>query len=161
VLPHKEAPESVDRAAIVDEYGELKRLEAAFKPTERRLETLRKTIQSWYATEPAEKEFVVEGKKFSVTISAREWEKKVDPKRLYKAVGIRRFLELVSITLEALKTAGLQKLEILCVDQKQTGKRRLTPTPKAAVIPIASGAKKKASATIDQAFQLGEKERAA
>jgi hypothetical protein len=163
VLPKDPSRDALDRASIVDEYGDLKRREKEFQPTKARLELLGKTIKSWYESEPADKEFVVETKKYSIKVSAREWKRTVDPVRLHKAVGLKRLLELVSVTLKALKDAGLEKLEILCVDTKQSGPRDLTLTPKAAVIPIAAGLKGKrvaqAAAALGEHF--AEKEKAA
>lgn len=151
------------RLSIVDEYGDLKRRVKEFQPTKARFELLGRTITSWYENEPAEKEFIVEGQKYSIKISEREWQRRVDAARLYKAVGIKRLLELVSVTLKALKDAGLEKLEILCVDKKQSGPRDLTVTPKAAVIPIAAGVKGKRVAQAAAALgeQFAEKEKAA
>jgi hypothetical protein len=142
VKPTLVAPAGIDRAAIVDEYGDLAKESSAFSPKERRLTELRKIIQSWYEAEPPAKDFIAEGKRFTIAIGAREYQKKVNPLRLYKLIGIKRFLTVVSITLEAMKAAGMEALQIRCVDETHTGKRKLTPVAKAQTIPIASGRKR-------------------
>jgi hypothetical protein len=135
----------LDRAAIVDEYGDLAKEASAFTPKERRLTELRRLIQSWYETEPPAKDFIAEGKRYSLAIAPREYQKKVNPLRLYKLIGIKRFLAVVSVTLEAMKAAGMEALQIRCVDESQTGKRKITPIAKAQTIPIASGRKRPAA----------------
>jgi hypothetical protein len=141
VTPTVKAP-AVDRLAIVDEYGDLSRESAAFSPKERRLTELRKIIQGWYESEPPAKDFIAEGKRFAIAVGPREYQKKVHPGRLYKLIGLKRLLAIVSVTLEALKAAGLEALSVHCVDTSQTGKRKLTPVAMAQAIPITSARKR-------------------
>lgn len=149
-------PKVDDRAALVDEYGDLAKRAAESAPFERRLKELRAIIQSWFIDASPQTEFSVEGNRYMVTVSARECERKVDPVRLYKAVGLKRFLKVVSVTLEAMKVAGMEKLNILCVDTRQTGKRKLTPIEKGKLLSMEAPPKTRKEVAAAQLDQLRE-----
>jgi hypothetical protein len=91
------------RVAAIDEYGELARRVAAFKPTAERKLELEKEIAAWYDGEPAECEFVVEGRFYSARISARALKRTiVDMAKLFLLAGKARFLQLCTVPLGAI-----------------------------------------------------------
>ncbi len=124
--------EDVSRAAIVDEYGELDRKIQEFKPTTKRYEELKKTIQGWYADLPAEQSSVAEGKLYTVQVGARENRRKItNMLKVYRLIGMQKFLELCSISLEAIeKVIAPSRLEGI-ISSERTGPRTLRPVAKA------------------------------
>lgn len=65
-------PGRADRAAIVDEYGELRRKLALAKPDADRARELGEEIASWFDGKPGDQEFEVEGRRYIGQVSARQ-----------------------------------------------------------------------------------------
>ena len=91
------------RSAVIDEYGELARRVAAFKPTAERKLELEKEIASWYAEQSAELEFAAEGRLYSVQISAKGIKREItDMGKLFALLGKARFLDVCSVPMQAI-----------------------------------------------------------
>jgi len=100
-----------DRAAVVDEWGqldaELARLDAttSYKSKERRKESLRETILSWHDKLPGDKEAIEHGTAYDVHITARDHQRVVSiagKQKLRKLWGVTKFFEMCVIALKQL-----------------------------------------------------------
>lgn len=111
-------------AAIIDEYGELSRRVAEFKPTIDRHKKLKDEIESWYALKPAGEAFVEHGEAYSVQLSARAHERTIiSMDRLYKRLGKTRFLEWATFPLSVIDKLFANPGEIL--KSERTGHRKV------------------------------------
>jgi hypothetical protein len=91
------------RSAIIDEYGELDRRIAEFKPICDRAAALKKEIVSWFERESADQSFVAEGLRYTVQISPKAVERRiVDMAKLFLRIGKAKFLELCRFPLAAI-----------------------------------------------------------
>lgn len=116
-----------NKAALIDEFGDVERLRREFAPTERRYQQLRDEIAGW-CPDP-EKEYVEKGHRYELLISRRDEQRKVDVKAAQKKLGLTKFLKACSLTMKALE-AFLPKPEIEALTTKaRTGPRTLIPTP--------------------------------
>lgn len=123
-----------NRAALIDEYGELQRLFAGLAPQAKRLKALSKTLQGWYADEDAEKSFIALGAAYELHVSERENRRSVlDIPRLFTHVGKTKFLEACSITLEAVERLVPVELRDVFIGQARTGPRTLQTVARAPV----------------------------
>lgn len=140
-----------DRAALVDEFGELSRQVAEFAPTQRRLEQLRVIIAGWYADADAAKEWRVDGQVWALHVGMRERRRRItDMQRLYKVLGRDTFLRLASIAMDKLELQLSEEHLAGLVVAERTGPRRIAavlrappapppatpPAEKANVVPI-------------------------
>lgn len=125
-------PASCDRAAIVDEFGELRRRIAESKlqlqPTLERADALESQILSWYEHEPPDQSFVADGHRYSVQVGARHWERKITGlRRLFRFLGQRRFLDLCTFPLKSIDKAIPEVEQSQFVEKTRTGPRSLKP----------------------------------
>jgi len=130
-----------DRAAIVDEYGELSRRIQELKPTTARAEQLRKTIQGWYDNEPADQSFTAIGRKFSVQVSARANKRSIrDIFKLARVLGRQLFMSIATVRMEDLDRhlTEDQANKLIAVDQ--TGPRKIEPVLRDCVIKLPKAA---------------------
>lgn len=128
VQPIRTSQES-DRESIIDEFGKLDAMVTAFSPTKTRHEKLAKQIRAWYPDEilPADQALTCSGTACDVLIGMRGEERHiVSMRRVFKLLGMAKFLELCKIALNALEEAlGAEAVEGL-VAWKRTGPRKLT-----------------------------------
>lgn len=124
-----------ERAAIIDEYGELQRRVDEFRPVAERCAMLARTIASWYADEPPEESFVEEGRRYSVQISPRTVKRTiVNMAKLYALVGKAKFLEMATVTLSAVDKHVAAPLHSKFIRAEMTGERRVKAVAKASAI---------------------------
>lgn len=121
-----------EQRAKVDEYGRLKAsIPAAVYEKIKAGEILRKEIESWYAGQPAEDEFVARGRRWQVLVSARAMKRTIiNMNRLCEFLGIAKFLVLCAFRLEDVDryVPDPQRAEVLKIDR--TGPRTVgAPTP--------------------------------
>jgi hypothetical protein len=121
-----------DRAAIIDEYGELSRKVREFKPTADRAAALGKTIAAWYDDKPAEDAFTASGELFTVQVSARAQKRFVSNVfRLSRILG-KRFYELATIKLEDIDKFVAPELHPNFISASRAGNRRVEAVAKGA-----------------------------
>lgn len=121
-----------ERAAIIDEFGELQRRVDEFRPVAERCTALARTIASWYADEPAGESFVEEGRYYSVQISPRTIKRTVvNMPKLYALLGKAKFLELATVTLAAIDKHVAAPLHAKIIRAEMTGERRVKAVAKA------------------------------
>jgi hypothetical protein len=127
------------RARVIDRFGESCRAIAEFQPVIDSATADRKEIQSWYELEPADKTFVVHGRRFTVQISACAHESEViSNERVYKRFGREKFLELAKVALGVLRKELPEELWPSFISTTQTGRRHLQPVAKAEPVRAAS-----------------------
>jgi hypothetical protein len=120
------------KEAVIDEFGQLDREVAAFKPTLDRHKLLKEKILSWFPELPGDQAASVSGLLYDANISPRENERRIlDMASVYKNVGKARFLEICKLTLKALEgTMGVEQAAAFFVSER-TGPRKVTAIPKA------------------------------
>lgn len=119
-------------ASLIDEFGELSRQRDLMKPVEKRLKELAETFQACLADHPPEAPISITGKLYVLQVGPRSEETKiVSMRKVYKALGVIRFLKLCSITLKAVKE-NLPALYESLVVTEATGPRRIKAVAKAA-----------------------------
>lgn len=136
---------TLERAQIIDEYGDLQRRVKEFKLTQDRYEALGKTIQSWYEESDPEMPYLAEGLRYTITVSAKENQRKIKSiPKLYKFFGREKFLEICSVALGVLDKTLPEWLHAEHIVTARTGKRRLDPIAKVVSIAEASELKRAA-----------------
>lgn len=119
-----------ERAKLVDEYAELDRAIAPWKPKIARHKELRETITGWYDELPAADTFEAKGKKHTVRVSPREYQRRILSMGKVKAkLGLKRFLELCSFTLKHLDAHIPTSEQTALVTRERTGHRSLEIIP--------------------------------
>jgi hypothetical protein len=116
----------MDRAKLIDEYGELCRQLDAIKPAVMRHKELGSMLQSWYVDTPADEPVTAQGRLYTLQISPRDHQTTIkDIRRVYRVLGVAKFLELCSITLKAVKESVDAKVYEGLVETHRTGFRTL------------------------------------
>jgi hypothetical protein len=93
-----------ERAAVIDELGELQREIAVFRPKLKRAEELQKQVQSWYSSEAPDKSFEADGCRYRVQVGMRENPRRItDMMRVFLHLGKTKFVSLASIALKDLE----------------------------------------------------------
>jgi hypothetical protein len=119
------------RAAAVDEFGELERQRAEFAPSAARHAALREEIASWVADEPPDQEFVFEGQRYLVHVGPKTLEREIrDMPRLFKILGLKRFLALCRFPLAAIDQHVPPAEHPAVVRQDHTGSRKVKAVAK-------------------------------
>ena len=119
--------------ALIDEFGDIVRQRDAFAPTERRYAKLRDQMKELLADAPAEEEFAFEGERFTLNISARSIERKVDIKAARRYLGVTLFMQCVSVTMSALSNfLSKPEVEALTISER-TGSRSFVPNARGTV----------------------------
>lgn len=96
-------PTAAQMTAVIDEFGELSRKAALFKPTADRLEALKEEIRSWYADQPGDFTTQVSGQLYDVQVGPRRNERKVsNMAKLFRLVGRAAFLARCSFPLKSI-----------------------------------------------------------
>jgi hypothetical protein len=117
-----------NRAAIIDEFGNLCRLRDEFAPFEKRHGQLYKEIKTWYENEPAEKTFTEKGLRYQLDVGMQAEAKTINMRLAYKILGLEKFLKACTLTLKALGEL-LGSAEIDCLTTlARTGHRIYIPT---------------------------------
>ena len=118
------------RIALIDEFGELDRRVAEFRPVVDRHKRLKEEIEGWYERDEATDSFVAEGNCYQLQISARSNKRKIiGMAKLFTALGKTRFLELCSFPLTVLDR--LLPDSAAYVSEERTGSRTIKPVAKA------------------------------
>jgi len=131
-----QAVESLTRAQIADEFGDLDAAVQRFKPTAERHKKLREVINQWHAGLDAEETIVHEGARWEIQVGARSNERSwVSMAKLYKAFGgLKAFLAACQVTIKAaIEVIGQNKVDELLVEER-TGCRRLKAVPRATAV---------------------------
>lgn len=100
------SPSAADLAALAAEIDELGSLEKEFAPLRSklaRIEYLRATIRGRYASEPALATFTADGARFVSQIGAKGSVSSVNIAKLTKAIGLKAFALIASVSLKALE----------------------------------------------------------
>jgi len=139
--------DSAERAALVDEFGELDRLTKQFAPTAARRDDLRKIIVGWAADLPTDQNTTYDGALYQVRVSECQEERNLDVKAKRKIFGILklwRSMELFTITLKAVIAAPELGGEVLgeLASYERTGPRHLVAV---AIAPAATPAEQLAA----------------
>ncbi len=114
-------------AALIDEFGDVVLLRDAFAPTERRYAQLREKLKDLLAEAGADEEFTPKGERFTLRISARSIERKVDLKAARRMLGATVFLQVCSVTIAALGNfLAKPQVEALLISER-TGSRSYVP----------------------------------
>jgi hypothetical protein len=116
----------MDRAKLIDEYGELCRQLDEIKPVILRHKELGSMLQSWYVDAPADQPATAQGRLYTLQISPRDNQTTItDIRKVYRVLGVSRFLELCSITLKAVKENVTPKVYEGLIETHRTGFRTL------------------------------------
>src|SRR5262245_52815968 len=123
VLPVFPPKAKINRAAIIDEYGNISAKLEAMGQLEKRRDQLRRVILSWYADADPEEAINEDGKKYSVTISPQALERRItDMEWVMNRLGKERFLQLVTLPL-----TKLDRYIALCDQDQFTNSARVGP----------------------------------
>ena len=119
-MPH--IPDKQAAIAIIDEFGELERLVATWKPRIDRHAELRKVIEHWFSADVADESHTLDGRLYRVVASARAKRRTiVSMQKLYKLLGLKIFLEWCTFPLTALDNLRVDPTGI--VVEERTGSR--------------------------------------
>lgn len=129
-MPRKAAasPTVLVAAEVIDEIGEI---EAALLPHKKRmarLEALRSQVRRSLAEQHPEKGFLLHGVRYSMEIGKNGWVSLVDVGAVFRSLGPKKFLPLVSVTRKQIEQLEDLDLLNLAVSKVQTGPRTLTVT---------------------------------
>jgi hypothetical protein len=125
--------QAADRAAKIDEFGDLDRRIADFKPVLARHSDLRSEILGWYPALGPDESTTANGSRWDVQISPCDKRRLITfagKKRLHKIWGIAEFLRRCSLALKALDDIPASEHADYTV-QERTGPRHLQPLPRA------------------------------
>lgn len=112
-------------AAQVDELGALEKRLAPFKADLARIEELRKAVRAHFDASPALAQFQPSGDKFFATVGPRGNERTINPAKLIKAIGLKVYATLASVTLKALEAGVSAEIAAGVVSTAATGARSL------------------------------------
>jgi hypothetical protein len=120
------------RAQAADEFGELERRVAEFKPVKDRHEALKKQIQAWFEQEPADQPASVEGKLYIVQASPRTQQTRIKSiPRLFKRLGKALFMEVCNVPLTAVRNSIPETEHEQFLEVERTGSRSIKAVLKA------------------------------
>lgn len=106
---------------MVDELGRLDDQITIWQPTIARASELRKILQGYYANDPADEMFSLEGNRYTAIFSAKGRKHIVDKKALYKLLGPKVFVENCDFALKNLEVLRIDTTGI--VTEERTGPR--------------------------------------
>ncbi len=124
------AQEQARRLAIVDEFGELERQIAEFKPKTERHKALKEQILSWYADLDGAATAQAEGRRYSVQIGTRQNQRTITKPwkawaLLRRAIGLDQVMELVTIPLAAIDRYIPAEQHAWILSEARTGARKV------------------------------------
>lgn len=118
-----------DRAAIIDEFGDVDKQRKAFAPIEKRYGQLRDEIKSWHDSAPGAEEFTEKGTRWQLDVGTRADVTTVKIYAVFRKLGITKFLKACTVTLKALADflpeAEIDQLTTVA----RTGSRNISVTP--------------------------------
>jgi hypothetical protein len=120
----KPAPASLI-AAQIDELGALEREIAPWRPKLDRAESLRKIIRAAYNDEDAGQTFEASGERFLVSIGPRATQRVVNIPALIKAIGLKAYAAIASVTLAVVEKNVPPGVADACIASAPTGPRSL------------------------------------
>ena len=118
--------EAVSRRAVVDEYADLVAETTPWKAKFTRRDDLAKIIRDWYVNADANKAHLAEGDRFQVLLSPKGNETVIDMVKVWAALGRKKFIEAVTVSLTALKEVVPAATIAAMTTKNQTGSRSLT-----------------------------------
>jgi hypothetical protein len=123
-----------ERQRIVDRLGALEETIAPLKPAIKEAEGLRKTVRGWAADDDVAATVAVQytGSRFDASVTACESRSRITSlAKLFKLLGVRKFLANCTFTLKALEETGITPPKGLVVIEP-TGSREVHTVRKAA-----------------------------
>ena len=127
-----------DRRKVIDEYGELHRRVAGYKPDIDRAAALKKEIESWYADSESAESFEAEGELYRVQIGPKAHQRTIVAiTKVFRTLGQKQFLQNCTFPLGRLDTLLPSAVELGIAKEERTGPRKvevvsLVPLEKAA-----------------------------
>lgn len=113
---------------LIDSFCELKKAREDFAATESLYQKAFNQVKATLVDAPAGEMYVVSGKQWTLEISERGMDGKIDAKAARKRLGADIFLKVVQITAKALETYLLKpEIEALTI-REQTGARKFVAT---------------------------------
>jgi hypothetical protein len=126
VVPFEAEVKPTENEKLVDEYGELVRELALFRPKADRAAHLGRVIASWFEQAPAERSFIADGVMYEVQVSAKQNQRNViDIAELYARCGKNLFLQIANP-----KLGNVEKYAPELLVEERTGPRRTVPVLK-------------------------------
>lgn len=120
-----------DRAAVVDELGRLSEKLRECDAVHKRYDVLRKQVAGWYDAAAADVAATVEGRQYSVEVSARSEERKIKSMaKLAKALGAKVWWSICKVTMGDLDEHMTKAMQEAHVVVGQTGSRTVKVTRK-------------------------------
>jgi len=121
----KKTPDSDPRAALVDEWGELR---AKIAPMEARVKEIKADLALEFTVKPKENAYHVWGTSYELVVSACKSKRTItDVLKLYKILGLRKFLENCSFPLAAVdEHLDLQQRAAVLTEAPHGGSREMT-----------------------------------
>ncbi len=116
---------------IVDEFGDLSMEIQRMKPVVARHRALKEQIEEMVSDEPANLPLVIEGGRYDIQASAREWKRTIrDLVKVFRLLGKETFLRFCTFPLKGVDanfTAAEQEKLVL---RERTGPRDLVAVPR-------------------------------
>ncbi len=128
------------RTALLDEYGELSRRVAEFKPTVDRHKQVKTEILLWCEDIPADKSTIFEGRRYSVRVGECKEEREIINKfkcfsLLRKLLGLKAAIERITIPLgKAVDAVIPEEQHKLFLVKRPTGPRDVVAVAKASEV---------------------------
>jgi hypothetical protein len=120
------------RPRVVDEFGELSRQIAAFKPVIDRHKVLEREIASWYDSDNPAEAYEIEGSVYTAQVSARKRERRiVDMGKLFRHLGKLDFIRWCTFPLSAIDKLIASDLQSEFLTEERTGSRSVKAVAKA------------------------------
>jgi len=113
-------------SAEIDELGAIRKILDPLKPKIDRAKVLSDAIRAHFDASPPLEPFTASGDRFACLIGPRANERTIDPARLIKAIGLKVYATLATITLKALEAGTSPAIVAGCVSSAATGARKLT-----------------------------------
>lgn len=116
--------------SLVDAFGDLQKLRAEFAPTEALYQKHYAELKAALVDADPDEAFVAIGTRWTLDISGRAMERKVDIKATRKRLGAALFLKVCTVSLKALESYLLKgEIEALTTSAR-TGSRTFKATAK-------------------------------
>src|SRR5262245_14008829 len=117
-----------DRPGMIDEFCALGMRLDAVRPMQERYEELRREIAGWHMDSDATETYTETGAAYAVKVGPRALRRRiVSLPDVAHRIGIQRFLEVCTLSLEKLDTVILPREQEGIVVTERTGPRVVTP----------------------------------
>ncbi|MDZ4796592.1 MAG: hypothetical protein SGI92_00410 [Bryobacteraceae bacterium] len=121
--------------ALIDEYGELERRLAEFKPVADRAAAVKKALSSLGDSHPADQPLALEGAHYTVHLSPKAIERKVfDIDKLWATIGKSKFLQFCRFPLAAIDQHVASSLHPAFLLAEHSGNRTVKAVAKASAV---------------------------